>query len=246
MKAQFIMLFVLIVAVQNLFAQFYKDMSIGVNAGAYIYQGDLTPQRFGSFKTPSFGLGIAIKKPINYFLSARLNMAFTKLKGDESKYKSPDWRQLRNFSFTAPVKEFTALLQWNILGRNYDERGFMPYIFGGAGISFVKIKPDYNRMDATLFGEGSDVANGLAQDITHGTPRRTFTVPVGLGVEKYISDRFSLSLETAYRFVFTDYLDGFSQAANPKLNDHYHSTSVGIIYKFGKKDKGIGCPVMKY
>jgi OOP family OmpA-OmpF porin len=246
MKAQATSVLLFALFANSTQAQFYNDMSIGVNAGAYIYQGDLTPQQLGSFKTPSFGLGIAIKKQINYFLSARFNMAFTKLKGDESKYNSPDWRQLRNFSFTAPLKEFTALLQWNILGRNYDERGFMPYVFGGAGVSFVKIRPDYSRMDASLFGEGSDVANGLAQDIAHGTPRKTFTVPIGIGVEKFLSDRFSLSLETGYRFVFTDYLDGFSQAANPAKKDHYHSTSIGIIYKFGKKENGIGCPVIKY
>ena len=227
-------------------AQFYKDMSVGLNAGAYIYQGDLTPQRFGSLKTPSIGVEIEIKKRVNYFLSARLNIAFAKLKGDESKYSTPDWRQQRNFSFTTPLKEFTALLQWNILGRNFDERGFMPYIFSGAGFSFIKVVPNYSNMNASFFGEGSDVANGLVQDIAYGTPRNTFTVPVGVGVEKYLSDRFSLNLETSYRFVFTDYLDGFSQAANPKRADHYHSTSLGIIYKFGKKDKGIGCPAMKY
>jgi hypothetical protein len=246
MKVQFATLVVLLMLSQSLFAQFYKDMSIGVNAGAYIYQGDLTPQRFGSFKTPSFGLGIAIKKPINYFLSARFNMAFTKLKGDESKYSNPDWRQQRNFAFTSPLKEFTALLQWNISGRNFDEQGFMPYIFSGAGVSFINVKPDYSRMNTEVFGEGTDVANGLTQDIANGTPRSTFTVPVGIGVEKSLSNRFSINVETAYRFIFTDYLDGFSKAANPKYDDHYHSTSLGIIYKFGNKDKGIGCPVMKY
>ncbi len=246
MKAQIVTVFFFTLVSQNLVAQFYNDMSVGINVGAYIYQGDLTPQRLGSFKTPSFGFGIAIKKPINYFVNARFNMAFTKLKGNESKYSTPDWRQQRNFAFTAPVKEFTALLQWNILGRNFDQRGFMPYVFSGAGVSFTKVKPDYSQLNTSFFGEGSDVANGLAQDITHGTPSKTFTVPIGIGVEKYLNDRFSLNLETSYRFVFTDYLDGFSQAANPTKKDYYHSTSLGIIYKFGKKDKGIGCPVMKY
>jgi hypothetical protein len=246
MKAQATTLFLFVCITNATYSQFYSDMSIGLGAGAYIYQGDLTPSRLGSFKTPAFGLNISVKKPINYFLSARINMAFTKLKGDESKYSTPDWRQQRNFSFTTPVKEFTALLQWNILGRNYDERGFMPYLFSGAGVSFVKVKPDYSNLNTAFFGEGSDVANGLAQDIANGTPRKTFTVPIGIGVEKYLSDRFSLSLETGYRFVITDYLDGFSQAANPAKKDHYHSTSVGLIYKFGKKDKGIGCPVVKY
>jgi hypothetical protein len=173
-------------------------------------------------------------------------MNFTTLKGDESKYDNPDWRQQRNFAFRAPVKEFTIQLLWNILGRNFDERGFMPYVFSGGGISFVKISRDYSRMDATIFGDGSDVVNGLTEDIAQGTPRKLLTVPIGIGVEKYLSERFSLNLETNYRFVFSDYLDGFSKSANPNKKDHYHSTSLGVLYKFGKKNKGIDCPVIKY
>jgi hypothetical protein len=39
-------------------AQFYKDMSVGLNGGIYVYQGDLTPQTLGSFRTmqPGFSL----------------------------------------------------------------------------------------------------------------------------------------------------------------------------------------------
>ena len=227
-------------------AQFYKDMSIGLNVGAYIYQGDLTPERLGSFKTISPGISLFAKKPINHFLSARLHMSFAKLKGDESKYSNPDWRQQRNFMFTTPLKEFSAQLVWNVLGRNYDDRGIMPYVFSGAGISFVKITKDYSRLNTAYFGEGSTVTDGLALDNAAGVPRRLISIPIGAGAEYPLSERFSVNIETAYRFIFSDYLDGFSQSANPKRQDHYHSTSAGLIYKFGKINNGIGCPVMKF
>ena len=226
-------------------AQFYKDMSVGVNAGMYIYQGDLTPQNFGSFKTIQPGFSFFAKKPINHFLAARVHISFAKLKGDDSRYSKPEYRQQRNFNFTTPVKEFSAQLVWNILGKNYEDSGIMPYLFSGAGVSLVKVKKDYSRMDPTVFGESSDVLNGLAVDNATGTPRALFSVPVGIGAEYPLSPRFSVNIETSYRFIFTDYLDGFSQSANPKLNDHYHSTSAGLIYKFGNKEKGIGCPVVK-
>jgi opacity protein-like surface antigen len=227
------------------YAQFYKDMSVGINAGAYIYQGDLTPERIGSFRTMQPGFSLFVKKPINYFLAARLHMSFARLKGDDSRYSKPEYRQQRNFYFTSPVKEFSAQLVWNIRGRNYDDYGIMPYVFSGAGISFINVKKDYSRMDTKVFEESSDVVNGLAVDNARGTPRALLAVPVGVGAEYPLSDRFSVNIETSYRFIFTDYLDGFSQSANPKLQDHYHSTSAGVIYKFGKKDKGIGCPVVK-
>lgn len=225
-------------------AQFYKDMSVGLNGGIYIYQGDLTPQALGSFRTMQPGFSFFAKKPINHFLAARLHFSFARLKGDDSRYSKPEYRQQRNFYFTTPVKEFSGQLIWNIRGMNYEDQGIQPYIFSGAGVSLVNVRKDYSRMDPVVFGEGSDVWAGLVTDNARGTPRALFSVPVGIGAEYPISNRFSVNLETSYRFIFTDYLDGFSQAANPKLKDHYHSTSAGIIYKFGNRDKGVACPVV--
>ncbi len=227
-------------------AQFYKDMSVGLNGGIYIYQGDLTPQALGSFRTIQPGFSFFAKKPINHFLAARLHFSFARLKGDDSRYSKPEYRQQRNFYFTTPVKEFSGQLVWNIRGMNYEDKGIQPYIFSGAGISLIRVSKDYSRMDPTVFGEGSEVLNGLAIDNARGTPRALFSVPVGVGAEYPISNRFSVNIETSYRFIFTDYLDGFSQSANPKLKDHYHSTSAGIIYKFGNKDQGIACPVVRF
>lgn len=248
MKATFrppvIVFFFLALASSKSNAQFYKDMSIGLNAGAYIYQGDLTPNNLGSFRTIQPGFSIFAKKPINHFLAARIHISIARLKGDDSRYSKPDFRQQRNFYFTTPVKEFSAQLVWNIFGRNYEERGIMPYVFSGAGVSLISVKKDHSRMNPAVFGETSEVYAGLAVDNAKGTPRALLSVPVGIGAEYPLSDRFSVNIETSYRFIFTDYLDGFSQSANPKLQDHYHSTSAGIIYKFGKKDTGIGCPVI--
>ncbi len=227
-------------------AQFYKDMSVGLNAGAYIYQGDLTPEAVGSFRTVQPGISLFAKKPLNRFLAVRLHMSFARLKGDDSRYSKPEFRQERNFYFTTPVKEFSGQLVWNIRSRNYDDFGIMPYVFSGAGVSFVRVMKDYSRMNPAYFGESSDVLTGLAVDNAVGTPRALLSVPIGVGAEYPLTERFSVNIETSYRFVFSDYLDGFSQSANPKRQDHYHSTSAGLIYKFGKKDKGVGCPVVKF
>lgn len=225
-------------------AQFYKDMSVGLNGGIYVYQGDLTPQALGSFRTIKPGFSLFAKKPINHFLAARFHVSIASLQGDDSRYSKPEYRQQRNFYFTSSLKEFSGQLVWNIRGMNYEDRGIQPYIFTGGGLSLIRTRKDYSRMDLTVFGDNGDVMNGLAVDNAHGSPRALFSVPVGIGAEYPISNRFSVNIETSYRFIFTDYLDGFSQSANPKLKDHYHSTSAGIIYKFGNRDKGVACPVV--
>jgi Domain of unknown function (DUF6089) len=227
-------------------AQFYKDMSIGLNGGVYVYQGDLAPSRFGSFKTVTPGLSLFAFKPINSFLGARIHFSIAKLKGNESLYDEPDYRQQRNFAFTTPLKEISAQVVWNVLGKNYESYGFSPYVFTGGGAAFINVKKDYSRLNPAVFGDGSAVYAGLVADNAHGTPRVIASVPVGIGTEYSISDRFSVNIETSYRFIFTDYLDGFSQSASPKYHDHYHSTSAGIMYKFGKKAGGINCPVAMF
>lgn len=248
LKSTAIVMFAIVFCSKYAIAQFYKDMSIGLNGGIYVYQGDLAPERFGSFKTIQPGISVFAKKPINHFLAARLHISLARLVGDESRYSFPAYRKQRNFYFSSPVAEFSGQLVWNIRGLNYDERGIMPYVFSGAGLSLLNVHKDYSRMDPVIFNDGSDVVSGLVIDNAKGTPRALLAVPVGIGAEYPISERLSVNIETSYRFIFTDYLDGFSQAAGPKYSDHYHSTSAGIIYKFGgnSKKNGVGCPVIPY
>jgi hypothetical protein len=241
LKATTVVITFLFVSISG-YSQFYKDMSVGLNAGLYVYQGDLTPDPLGSFRTIKPGFSLFAKKPLNRFLSARFHMSFASLQGNDSRYSKPEYRQQRNFYFFSPLMEFSGQLVWNIRGRNYDDYGIQPYVFTGAGASFVRTQKDYSRMNTAYFGDGGEIYSGLVADNVHGTSPVLLSVPVGVGAEYPLSERFSVNLETSYRFIFTDYLDGFSQSANPKLNDHYHSTSVGLIYKFGKKIKGLGCP----
>jgi hypothetical protein len=58
----------------------------GINAGTYIYQGDLSPGIYGSFKTPGVVFGIHGSRNITRKVALRLDASFGKLKGDESKY----------------------------------------------------------------------------------------------------------------------------------------------------------------
>lgn len=214
----------------------------GINIGAYIYQGDLTPHRLGSIETVQPGFGISGTRIINSAFSARLLFNMARLVGNESIYKYPDWRQQRNFSFTASVKELTLSLHWNVFGTNYDEVKYEPYVFAGAGASFVNITRNYSKVNLAYFGERSVVQDGLVIDAATPTPRIIPVLPVGAGVRYHISDRIVLNLEAAYRLMRTDYLDGFSQSANPGFKDHYSSITFGAAYKFGSKEK-YGCPV---
>jgi opacity protein-like surface antigen len=214
---------------------------IGATFGGYVYQGDLTPSPIGSIETMQPGFNLHASRLLSRSLSIRGNFSLGRLRGDDAVYEHPEYRQRRSFKFTTPVTEISAWMVWNLLGKNYADRGFSPYLFGGVGVNFLDVRKDYSKLDMSYFGEGSYILAGLAADEAHGTPSVIPVVPVGLGLRYNISSRWAVNAETSYRFVFTDYLDGFSQAAGPGVKDHYHTTSVGFIYRIGKKNM-LDCP----
>lgn len=220
-----------------------SKLEAGVNAGAFIYQGDLTPERFGAFKTVRPGISLFGAYKVNRSLSVRLQVAAGSLKADESKYDNPAWRKERSFSFNTSVVEVSVQGVWNVLGKNGEGpgTGLAPYITAGAGYSFVNVSRNYSRLNTTYFDGESWVQAGLITDIARGTPRGMPVIPVGVGVRYPLTSRISASAESSYRFTFSDYLDGFSYSANPAKKDRYHSHSVGIVYSFGNTGE-IPCP----
>lgn len=218
----------------------------GVNFGFLVYQGDLIPRRFGSFETQKFSLGLHASKLLSPFFSVRGNFLWGKLRGDDAVYDNPEYRKMRNFNFTSPVIELTGQLVWNPLGRNYIDKGFSPYLFAGGGFALLRVKRDYSNINTTYFShETSEVWAGLAADSAHALPRVLPVVPVGAGIKYYFSPRWGVNAETSYRLAYSDYIDGFSQAANPKQKDHYLNYSIGVVFRTGKKDM-LKCAKMKY
>jgi hypothetical protein len=211
----------------------------GLSGGVTIYQGDLTPSRLGSYKTPGINLNLFVNRILNPSFSLRTNLAYGKLKGDDGKYAAPAFRQQRNFNFSSPFLELSELLVWNPIGTS---RRLYPYVFGGAGLSLLNVSRDWSRFNAEYF-INDNVAARLETDVAHHPPKLIPVVPVGVGVQYSVSKQLSVFAETNYRLTGTDYIDGFSKAANPDLNDHYQTHSVGLKYSFGKRSN-LDCPTI--
>ena len=240
-------LFIFTFFIANSQSSLIPKYEIGVHLGTFIYQGDLTPNDLGAFNTMKPGFGVSATRNINSHYAIRLQLLRGSLKGDDGTYDDPAWRKQRNLNFTTPVTELSLQVVRNIIGLMPNEAGiinFTPYVFTGLGYSFLKIKRDWSKFNYSHFAGEPAVINGLTEDINHKVPKSIFSIPIGLGVRYGISEKLSFSLEGTYRILNTDYLDGFSQAANPDLNDHYHTLMVGLIYSFGKRNR-FDCPVIK-
>jgi opacity protein-like surface antigen len=221
-----------------------SNYEAGLNAGTFIYQGDLTPSRLGSYRTLRPQVGIFGSRLLSSHFSFRLNFDAGSLSGDESKFASPAWRRDRNFKFSSPLYELSGQLVWDLLGRNYSRpaKSLSPYLFAGIGYSYIHVSRDFSAMNTSVFSPESGVPARLAADAAGSNRRGALVFPAGIGLRYALTQKISVIAETSYRFTTTDYLDGFSYAANPAKNDHYQSHSLGIVYSFGKKNSW-DCPV---
>ncbi|MCC6288924.1 MAG: hypothetical protein IT249_13660 [Chitinophagaceae bacterium] len=229
-----------------MYAQIYTHrLEAGINGGAFIYTGDLARGDLGSYATirPQFGFHAAYI--LNRSFSLMANFSFGSLRGDDSKYTTPAYRQQRNFKFTTPVTEFSGMFAWDIFRKNALEqsRGFAPYIFAGAGISLLNVQRDYSQYNASYF-DAETTGAGLATDAVHRTPVLLPIIPVGAGLKYFISPKLAVKAETNYRFMSTDYLDGFSRSANPAKKDNYYSFSLGVVLALGYRDRN-DCPPVR-
>ena len=217
---------------------------VGAAAGAFVYQGDLTPSRFGSWKTIRPGLVLHGSRLLNRTMALRLQLSIASLHGDDAKYNNPAYRQQRNFNFRTSLVELSPQLVWSPLGWSDAGKQLSPYVFGGAALSFVRIRRDASAFNAAYFEAEPELVTQLATDLAARTPRLMPAVPVGAGMRYSISPTIVLNAEVSYRFLFTDYLDGFSRAANPDRKDHYYNIAVGLIYRFGRKNSW-DCPPVR-
>ncbi|HEX7844428.1 MAG TPA: DUF6089 family protein [Chitinophagaceae bacterium] len=216
---------------------------IGISLSSFLYQGDLTPEKLGASKTMRLGVNLFGTRILSSSVSLRTNLSIGGLRGDDSKYDNPEFRQQRNFKFRSRLFELSQYIVWNPLKKNYDDKGFYPYFFTGAGLGFVKIKRDWSEYNAEYF-ISNDVTARLAEDSAHSLPKVVPFIPLGAGLRLNVSSRWAINVESTYRFLFTDYLDGFSKAANPDKNDKYHSLSIGAIYRIGKRST-LSCPTVR-
>lgn len=226
---------------------FRPKYEYGLSLGTLLYQGDLTPERFGAARTMKFAWSLSAARILSPALTIKGQFLRGRLKGDDSKYASPEYRQQRNFNFTSPVTELSLQLVYNPLGKNDADKGFAPYLFAGGGLAFLNIKRNWQSINGEYFSTetAANVWNGLAIDTAKSLPKMIPVIPAGAGLRYYINTHWSVNAETSYRLSYTDYIDGFSQSVNPKLNDHYVSYTIGVVYRSGKYDR-LNCPKVRY
>src|SRR4030095_1762139 len=151
---------------------FFSKFELGINAGAFVYQGDLTPSRLGSYKTLKPELNFFVNRIMSPVFSLRTNVALGGLKGDDAKYLEPAYRQQRNLNFKSPAFEVSELLVADIFSNKWSRQssGLSPYLFAGLGISLLNITRDWSRFNAEYFSSEATTLAGLTADQQNPLP----------------------------------------------------------------------------
>lgn len=217
------------------FTYFYSNAQqsnweIGGQIGLAGYQGDLVLTDAYESEELKFTYGFLVRYHITKHLNLRGNILRGRLSGNDNMY---DERVGRGFSFSSSMTELSGTLEFDILGYKRHQNGRLrrivsPYVFIGAGVSYVERNTNYNEADTNI----------PLEDITidkQNTTRDTWvTIPFGLGVKMNVNESLMIGVDWATRPVFTDKLDGVEVTGNASKNDWYGVGTLNISYRFNK------------
>jgi hypothetical protein len=220
---------------------FSQNAELGVTLGGTAYRGDIEvrPNTALQQMRPMAGLFYRYHTSSRWAFRGQLSVA--QLHADELHYPVPsidNWREKRGISFT------TTLVQLSILPelRIFKVRDVDFYAFAGVSGFYFKPTTDFNEPNIIIGDKNLD-KNAVYSNFS-------WSVPAGIGMQWFMTERTALGFELSGHKSFTDFLDGLSLSASPKVEDYYFFANLTLSTFFGQKQRGgfgrgnknVGCP----
>ncbi len=172
--------------------------------------------------------GLRLGKHISPVFGIFLNGDFGKLQG----YSGVDTKG-KIFETDYMEGFLGATLSFSNLFGGYKPR--LVNIYALAGIGMINFKPAVWNQDPNdpqnKVGDQLDIPNKAEKAWGEGGGTSEAVVPVGLGIDFRLSDRWDINVEANYRIVDGDKMDGYVSGEN---TDAYTYYSVGAGYSFGQ------------
>lgn len=223
-------------------AQTPHPWEIGGGVGLGAYEGDLQIIRENLNKlelSPSFSAHLRHNLSNNF--AGSLGLVYTGLAGNDLNFKNTDYRHSRGFSFNGTALELSIrgeIYPFGIYkfkkrresGLSETRKMIVPYAAIGVGGAFFRPKTSWND------GNGS-VLPALIQEDKAEAKAAALSIPMELGLQFRIKNRFTIGLAGVLRYTPSDYLDGVSAAAIPGNTDWFYTLQTVASYAFGKTQK---------
>jgi tetratricopeptide (TPR) repeat protein/outer membrane protein OmpA-like peptidoglycan-associated protein len=223
---------------------------IGANGGLSLLHGDITKYRvMPDGDNTKFGFSGYFGRQLTPVFGLRGQLGYGQFAGKEDRvqYKGFDFFNKEvegdwiDYSLQATFDLDNLILSYN------PDRLLGVYTFLGYGNAQYKSQvTDYNTNPATVTRRGYDETNGDGGK-GFGGRRIVAMVPVGLGFNIRLAEKWDANIESSVRWTDTEGMDIVHGGAKEIKNDFYSYTSLGLTYKFGsssninkmKKDYGM-------
>jgi hypothetical protein len=191
-------------------------------AGVSYYQGDMYGTVFPTLKTTCFSWKAGVSYDFHRSWGVRAHYSKAEAHGSDL-YSSEASSLARGVTFTTKITDIGLTAKYkHLFKKSYR---LMNYGFFGF---------DYMSMLVSRT-PGNDPV--VPED---GYSPTQFNIPIGIGVGWWFDAHWGAVAESSYHYTFTDYLDGISNAGNPKANDSYIDLHVMLVYRFGGRKTGDG------
>jgi len=212
-------------------SSFWKNWRIDLHSGAMFYYGDLVVIKGASYPIPyprdwRLGYGLSLTKQITPAWGVRGRVI-------NGEYAGRRDVGIEYYSFSSNLFQTSLETTYDFTSffRNKKEE-YTTRLYGIAGIGLMNYKADLYEYPSEIFirsvgdGEGSGINGRMLEG----------DFSLGLGFDIHLSEKFLLSLETAYLGSNSDQLDAYEGTTGKK--DVLQYTSVGLGYSFNfKNDK---------
>jgi hypothetical protein len=190
-----------------------QDFEVGLTGGGVYYLGDLNPGMH--FKNTDIAFGLLARYNLNDRWTVRLTGFRGTLKGNS---QSSTYMPGRNLSFTSPVTDISATVEFNFFPYFTGSRrnGITPFIYAGIGVMFFNPSSGGAKLQP-LGTEGQNA--GFEGRKPYQLTQLNF--PFGLGGKLSLSKRFCLTVFWEMHMLLTDYLDDVSKTyylSGPAIN----------------------------
>lgn len=214
-----------------------KDLSVTGSAGLMHFYGDIRQYDFypvWSFENENqLGFGLSLNKGLSNTISLQFSGNYGRLQGVRRGKRVGDLYP-RGMYFNTNVLEGSvrfALNLNNIISpyRERFDKKWAIYTFGGYGLM---------RFNSTIYKLHEENGQAVEIDQKRGKGRTGETVEavgtIGMAFKYHLNKNMDLGLESSYRFVNSDRLDGWEVFGSAK--DRYSYTALTFTYHFGVKD----------
>jgi len=186
---------------------YIQQGEFGLTAGVGHYFGDLNTR--AAVNRPKPSIGVYFRKQFTNYTGLRVAAHFAQL-GYSDIYSKNEFQQRRNLSFNTNIFELALQGDFNFFKfiPNDPDHRFTPYVTIGVGMFSYDPYAYYNGEKVFLRPLNTEGETFYKDRKAYSAMALCF--PIGGGIKYNISENLNFSIEIAYRFTRTDYIDDVS------------------------------------